>query len=170
MSINAYLVNFTYYFTKPHSVIPEGNSVTIPTYALHRDPRYFAPLPDTFWPERWVIAEENSCARDGRTPGDISEKIKAESVHDIPKPKITHNMASFIPFSFGNRNCVGMRLAMLEMRVVLSLLVRKFDFAPATGAGQEDLNKYEETMKDWFAISVGRLNVKLTHRAEKTEA
>jgi len=151
-------------------VIPEGNSVTIPTYTLHRNPRYFAPLPDTFWPERWVIAEENSCAPDGRTPGDISEKTKAEEVHDIPKPKITHNMAAFIPFSYGPRNCVGMRLAMLEMRIVLSLLVRKFDFAPAPGAGQEDLNKYEETMKDWFAISVGRLNVKLTPRTEKTEA
>ncbi len=34
-----------------------------------------------------------------------------------------------------------MRLAMLEMRVVLSLLVRKFDFAPATGAGSGGLEQ-----------------------------
>lgn len=87
---------------------------------------------------------------------------------DTPKRKITHNVAAFIPFSYGPRNCVGMRLAMLEMRIVLSLLVRSFDFAPAPGV--EDLKKYEETMKDWFAISVGSLNIKLTPRSAKTDS
>lgn len=146
-------------------VIPEGNSVNIPTYALHRDPRYFAPLPDTFWPERWIIAEENSNFSDGSAPGVSPEKntlLETEEGDKAPKRKITHNMSAFIPFSYGPRNCVGMRLAMLEMRIVLSLLVRKFDFAPAPGV--DDLDKYEESMKDWFAISVGNLNVKLTPR------
>jgi len=145
-------------------VLPEGNSVTIPTYALHRDPRYFAPLPDAFWPERWTLAEHNK--------GDISSEGRSfENVEiveaDAPKPKITHNMVAFIPFSYGPRNCIGMRLAMLEMRIVLSLLVRKFDFAPAPGEGCEGLNRFEETIQDWFAISVGRLNVKVTPRFEK---
>lgn len=150
-------------------VIPEGNSVSIPTYSLHRDPRYFAPLPDTFWPERWILCETtNSSSLDSRTPEDTSEEsiTKAEDL-DAPKPRITHNMAAFIPFSYGPRNCVGMRLAMLEMRIVLSLLVRKFDFAPAPGEGHEDLDRYEEKMQDWFAISVGSLNIKITPRLEK---
>ncbi len=63
-----------------------------------------------------------------------------------------------------------MRLAMLEMRIVLSLLVRKFEFSPAPGEGREDMNNYEETIQDWFAVSVGRLNVKLTPRVEKASS
>jgi len=152
-------------------VIPEGNSVIIPTYALHRDLRYFSPLPDSFWPERWILAEENSNASDSRPPGDTSEKRNTkEDFNTTTRPRITHNMAAFVPFSYGPRNCVGMRLAMLEMRIVLSLLVRKFEFSPAAGEGREDLNNYEETIQDWFAVSVGRLNVKLTPRVEKASS
>lgn len=35
------------------------------------------------------------------------------------------------PFEFGPRNCVGQELAMLEIRVVLALTVREFDFSDA---------------------------------------
>lgn len=150
--------------TNDLSVIPEGNSVTIPTYALQRDPRYFGPLPDTFWPERWILAEESGKASDSDSLGNSRAKV----LDDAPKTKITHNMAAFVPFSFGPANCVGMRLAMLEMRIVVALLVRNFDFAPAPGVGREDLDKYEGTIEDWFAASVGQLNVKLTPRFDKT--
>ena len=142
-------------------MIPEGNSVTIPTYAIQRDPRYFGPLPDTFWPERWILAEENNKVVD-------SEKLRIDSKTAEPKTKVTHNMAAFVPFSYGPANCVGMRLAMLEMRIVVALLVRNFDFAPAPGESREDLEKYEGTIKDWFAVSVGQLNVKLIPRPGRT--
>ena len=61
-------------------------------WSVHRDARNFS-YPDTFWPDRWLIAEG------------IQES----------KEKITHNPDAFIPFSFGPANCVGKNLAMASI-------------------------------------------------------
>ena len=37
---------------------------------------------------------------------------------------------SFIPFSAGARNCIGQKFAMTELKVVLSMLLRNFNFTP----------------------------------------
>jgi cytochrome P450 len=36
----------------------------------------------------------------------------------------------FLPFIQGPRNCLGQHLALLEARVVLALLVKRFKFTP----------------------------------------
>ncbi|KAL0573890.1 hypothetical protein V5O48_008062 [Marasmius crinis-equi] len=77
--------------------VSEGTSVTIPPYALHRDPRYFSPDPDRFWPDRWL------------------------------KENVELNQAAFIPFSVGPMNCVGKSLAQVELRAVIATLVQRFD-------------------------------------------
>ncbi|KAJ7579881.1 cytochrome P450 [Mycena floridula] len=78
--------------------VPEGTGVYISPYSLHRDPRYFSPEPDRFWPERWL---------DG------------EGFHT--------NQAAFIPFSIGPMNCVGKPIAQMELRFVIATLVQQFD-------------------------------------------
>ena len=110
----------------------------IPPYALHRDPRYFSPKPDDFWPERWLS----------------SSSTKSTST-------LVLNHSAFIPFSYGPQNCVGKRLAMVEMRMVVSLLVQRFDISFAEGF---DRDKWEDNMQDWFVVEVGRLPVKLALR------
>ena len=37
---------------------------------------------------------------------------------------------SFIPFSAGARNCIGQKFAMMELKIVLSMLLRTFKFTP----------------------------------------
>ncbi|XP_065342833.1 uncharacterized protein LOC135941346 [Cloeon dipterum] len=74
-------------------VIEAGMIITVPIYPLHRDPEYF-PDPEKFDPERF------------------SEENKA----DI-KPY------TYLPFGVGPHNCIGMRFALLEVKLcVIHLL------------------------------------------------
>ncbi|KAL1465041.1 hypothetical protein WDU94_004636 [Cyamophila willieti] len=78
--------------------IPAQSNIAIVTYWLHRNSEIY-PDPEKFDPERF--SKENSAAR--------------------------HSFA-YIPFSAGPRNCIGQRFAMLEEKVVLIQLLRKFKF------------------------------------------
>ncbi|KAL0563477.1 hypothetical protein V5O48_018590, partial [Marasmius crinis-equi] len=111
--------------------ISEDTSVTIPPYALHRDPRYFSPDPDRFWPDRW-LAETKENAR--------------------------CNQAAFIPFSIGPMNCVGKALALVELRAVVATLVQRFDMDLEKGW---DRSQWEKDLEDFFVFRKGSLPVAL---------
>ncbi|XP_074866394.1 cytochrome P450 3A21-like [Carettochelys insculpta] len=78
--------------------IPKGTVAMIPAHVLHRDPEYW-PEPDEFRPERF-------------------SKENRESVD----PYI------FLPFGAGPRNCIGMRFALLSMKVAMVMLLQRFTF------------------------------------------
>ncbi|CAG2105688.1 unnamed protein product [Medioppia subpectinata] len=80
--------------------IKKDNIVHIPTYAMHRDPEYFAD-PDEFKPERFLA--EN----------------------------IAHHPYAYLPFGAGPRNCIGMRLAQMEIRLALISVVNRYRFYPS---------------------------------------
>ncbi|XP_035829253.1 cytochrome P450 3A16 isoform X2 [Aplysia californica] len=75
--------------------IPKGMSVTFPVSAIHHDPELW-PEPEKFIPERFTT--ENKAKR--------------------------HPYAH-LPFGQGPRNCVGKRLALLEMKVALAAILQK---------------------------------------------
>ncbi|XP_060116515.1 cytochrome P450 3A24-like [Heteronotia binoei] len=78
--------------------IPEGTVIVIPAYVLHRDPEYWLE-PDEFRPERF--SKENKEFMDPYT---------------------------FLPFGAGPRNCIGMRFALLSLKVAVVVLLQKFSF------------------------------------------
>ncbi|NWU99916.1 C340 protein, partial [Upupa epops] len=78
--------------------IPKGMAVVIPAYVLHRDPAYW-PEPEEFRPERF--SKENKESIDPYT---------------------------FLPFGAGPRNCIGMRFALLIVKVAVVVLLQNFSF------------------------------------------
>ncbi|KAL4246842.1 Cytochrome P450 superfamily protein [Abortiporus biennis] len=119
--------------------IPEDTQVRIPTYTLHRDPRNFSPYPDTFWPDRWLIAE-------GRQES---------------KEEIVHQVNAFIPFSFGPANCVGKNLAWTQLRMVLVALLHKFEIKPVKGW---DADEWERLITEQYITMRTSLPVILERR------
>ncbi|KFQ05822.1 Cytochrome P450 3A24, partial [Leptosomus discolor] len=78
--------------------IPKGTVVMIPPYSLHRDPEYW-PNPEEFRPERF--SKEN---------------------------KETIDPYTYLPFGAGPRNCIGMRFALLTLKVAITILLQHFTF------------------------------------------
>ncbi|KAG9096906.1 cytochrome P450-dit2 [Ceratobasidium sp. UAMH 11750] len=65
---------------------------------------------DEFRPERWLETLPSSVA-DAKTPGVYS---------------------SMMTFSAGPRACIGFKFSLLELKIVLSSLIRSFEFSPST--------------------------------------
>ncbi|POI24238.1 hypothetical protein CIB84_012012, partial [Bambusicola thoracicus] len=78
--------------------IPKGTIVIIPPYTLHRSPEYW-PNPEEFRPERF--SKENKDNIDPYT---------------------------YLPFGAGPRNCIGMRFALLTLKVAIAAVLQHFTF------------------------------------------
>ncbi|KAH8106578.1 high nitrogen upregulated cytochrome P450 monooxygenase 2 [Phellopilus nigrolimitatus] len=133
--------------------IPEGTAIVVPPYALHRDPRYFHPSPDAFWPERWL---RSSAMKDSQKKA--SEILTNSKSGDL---EVITNTAAFIPFSYGPANCAGRSLALTELRMVVALIIQRFEVHFTDGY---DPHEWEEKLEDWFTMKTGKLPVVLESR------
>ncbi|XP_071040270.1 cytochrome P450 3A8 [Parasteatoda tepidariorum] len=77
--------------------LKKGMMVTVPIYAMHKDPQNF-PDPEKFDPDRFTAEE-----------------------------RAKRNPYVYMPFGAGPRNCVGMRFALLEVKVCLIHVITHFN-------------------------------------------
>ena len=85
-----------FFFLIDGNVITKGTTVYVFVYGIHRDPKYF-PEPEKFDPDRF-----------------LSENQRDRHAH------------AYVPFAAGRRNCIGQRFAMMEMKIVLASLFRRY--------------------------------------------
>lgn len=79
--------------------LPAGVNVVVAPYLTHRNSEYF-PSPEKFDPDRF-----------------------------LPEETAKRHACSFIPFSGGPRNCLGMKFAMMELKLVAAYLLRNFEIS-----------------------------------------
>ncbi|XP_075558249.1 cytochrome P450 3A41-like [Dermacentor variabilis] len=77
-------------------ILPKGLSIMACTQQIHMDPRYWD-RPEEFDPDRFS-----------------------------PEQKASRDPLAFQPFGIGPRNCVGMKLAQLEIALIVANLVHRF--------------------------------------------
>lgn len=86
-------------------LIPRGTTLFLPILALHVNPDYWGNDAHVFNPLRFVDGVLKACK---------------------------HPMA-FLPFSTGPRNCVGQNFALMEAKIVLSMILQRFRFHLSPG-------------------------------------
>lgn len=89
--------------------VPAGSMAVLSPYILHRNPKYWKD-PETFNPNRFLAPDKD----------------------DNP-----HHRYAFIPFAAGPRMCIGYRFALMEIKVVLSILLQHFSFSMIPGRSFE---------------------------------
>lgn len=90
-------------------VFPAKCNIIVPIYNMGRNASLFA-QPDEFRPERFV-GEESSNAK--------------------------FDTFAYVPFSAGSRNCIGQKFAMLELKSIVSKMLRHFEIALAADSVTE---------------------------------
>jgi benzoate 4-monooxygenase len=85
--------------------IRQGTVVAVSPYSIHRNEDLY-PDPDAFNPDRWL---------DQSNP-EQQRRLKAYN----------------IPFSQGSRACIGRHIAIVELQIVISTLVRRYDMSLST--------------------------------------
>ncbi|XP_069680205.1 cytochrome P450 4C1-like isoform X3 [Periplaneta americana] len=81
--------------------VPAGVTACVPIFAIHRDPDIF-PNPTQFHPDNF-----------------------------LPERVVNRHPYAYIPFSAGPRNCIGQKFAMLEVKMVLSSILRSYEVRSA---------------------------------------
>ncbi|KAG0691553.1 cytochrome P450 [Suillus ampliporus] len=80
---------------------PQGTILSVPSYTIHRDTNVWGEDADAFRPERW-FERDNATLQKG-----------------------------FNPFSYGPRACVGRNLASMELLIIISSILRRYQFVLA---------------------------------------
>lgn len=88
--------------------VPGDVEVGVNVWSLHFNERYFDD-PWKFKPERWIVGG--------------SGKEEGVSEEEVERAK-----SAFFPFSYGRGDCVGKRLAMMELLVIVGRVVWGMDF------------------------------------------
>ncbi|KAJ7898062.1 cytochrome P450 [Mycena leptocephala] len=95
--------------------IAKGQTVLVSIEAVNHDPAIWGPDADKWVPERWLEGLPPSVQAAG-VPGAFSHTLT---------------------FLGGNRSCIGMKYAEVQLKTVLIALVENFEFVPAPG--QEEI-------------------------------
>ena len=119
--------------------IPEKSALQFHVAAVHHHPKYWPIGPSSvghqsdlgeFQPQRWFVQTDVSAAGDPRAGHSNSEQAEAtrdERLSSImPSSLFRPHPGAFIPFSTGQRGCIGRRFAQVEMLAVVAVIFKDY--------------------------------------------
>jgi cytochrome P450 len=100
-------------------VLPKGATIDMPTYTMHRDPMHFLD-PERFDPERFS-----------------------------PQKSLGRHPYAYIPLELGRRICAGYVFAIMEAKIIVSTVLRRYCITEIEGG----IKGLEEKLKLSFVMS-----------------
>ncbi|XP_074042279.1 cytochrome P450 4C1-like isoform X4 [Leptinotarsa decemlineata] len=109
-------------------ILPKGSSVYFTPHYIHRNPKYWT-NPLKFDPDRF-------------SPDEIAKR----------------HPCTFIPFSYGPRNCIGWKYAIFSMKIIIATIIREFKIFSEYKSIEEIevklymLSKLKDRSKFWLEL------------------
>jgi len=104
--------------------IKKGQLINVPTIAINRNALVWGPDAEVFKPERWLNSDS------------------------LPPPtSLTQGWSGVFTFIEGPRICIGYRLALFEYKVIISALLKNFEF---TGTEDKIITQFSSTLQPYI--------------------
>lgn len=84
----------------------------------------------------------------------------------VSEPDLILRKDAFVPFSYGTYNCAGRPLAMMQLRMVVAMVVRKFELSFAPGK-ESECEHFIQDQADCFTLHLHPLPLLLKKRVSQ---
>ena len=105
--------------------VPKGAMVLLPLYVLQHEAKYWDD-PEKFNPDRLVYLTCSHLRTCTILTLSLLFLLRFTAEERAKRPTTVH-----MPFGFGPRNCIGMRFALLEAKIALMELLKRYTFVRA---------------------------------------
>ena len=100
--------------------IPKGTTIQLPIHLIQHNPEYW-PEPEKFDPQRY-------CSLSSFLSWSSLHHSLPSSCRFTPEEKAKRPALCHIPFGWGPRNCIGMKFALMEVKMALIEILKKYSF------------------------------------------
>lgn len=147
----------------PEIHIPNGWWILVSIYAIHNSEDAWGKDVNEFRPERWLqqdgtatdleddplsASDQNGDGKASTTMPTAPNNSHLASASCYAGAGYTSEELCFLPFSYGLRNCIGMNLAMMELRITILNLISKFHFS----LGNEEMRDENQIFETAFTM------------------
>eukprot|EP01113_Clastostelium_recurvatum_P004835 TRINITY_DN1213_c0_g1_i4.p1 TRINITY_DN1213_c0_g1~~TRINITY_DN1213_c0_g1_i4.p1 ORF type:complete len:548 (+),score=106.50 TRINITY_DN1213_c0_g1_i4:82-1725(+) len=132
-------------------VVPAGAIIYPSPWTAHHFPGNWTKA-NEFDPSRWASSAAGANEDDNGGNVQLSSSPSSPSPSSISSSNSSSTSAiikpgAYMPFMMGSRNCIGNRLALLEMKSIVTFLVRRYEFSLPEGHPKEVNYVCQPTLK-----------------------